>query len=147
MIYEKKIETITLKVKESAAEEEKISYAEDIYNIAKSIYAGLDDDQEHFLVFFLDQQNKIRGFKTLFSGGQAHTNVDIKIIFRNALIFGAVSIVCIHNHPSGGTKPSIEDIRVTKAIKEAGELLEIKLLDHIIIGKDSFHSFLNNGLL
>lgn len=145
MIYEKRIKTITLKLREPTAQAEEITAADDVFVLARSIYASLDDDQEHFSIFFLDGQNKVRGFKTVFSGGQGDTNVDMKIIFRNALIFGAASIVCVHNHPSGNFEPSIQDKELTKTIKEAGKLLQIRLLDHLIISQSGYYSFADKG--
>lgn len=144
MIYTKKIKTITLKVNE-ADPQERINTASDVFTLAKAIYANLDDDQEHFTIFFLNAQNKITGFKTLFSGGQAQSNFDMKLIFRNALAFGAIAIICVHNHPSNYLKPSPSDISTTHAIKDAGKLLEINLLDHLIITKTSYYSFNTEG--
>ena len=146
MIYEKRIKTITLKLKEPAPQN-KVSSAEEVFHLARSIYAGLDDDQEHFTIFFLDSQNKVRGFKTVFSGGQNSSGMDMKVIFRNALIFGALSIICVHNHPSGNIQASSEDGAFTRKLKEAGELLEIKLLDHLIISQTKYYSFANDGLV
>lgn len=147
MIYTKKLTTITLKLKESEAVLQKLSSSDDVYQIAKSVYANLDDDQEHFTVFFLTGQNKVTGFKTIFSGGQTHSDIDMKLIFRNALAFGAIKIVCIHNHPSGTLRPSQEDLEITKAIKKAGDLLQVKLLDHLILTKTGYYSFADSGNL
>ena len=104
----------------------------DIYNLAKVIYSGLDADQEHFTLFFLDTQ-KITGYKTVFSGGQYCTIVDPKIVFRNALLFGATRIILCHNHPGGNTTPSGEDMGITSQLVEAGKIIGIDVIDHIII--------------
>lgn len=89
---------------------------------------------------FLNSKNRITGFKTIFSGGQNSAQVDPKIIFRNALLFGAVSIILIHNHPSGDVEPSEDDLEMTHKLKLAGEFLNIKVLDHIIISQSDFYS-------
>lgn len=148
MYYIKKIKTITLKISEPGAEKEKVTNSGQCYNIAKEIYKNLDDDQEHLVVFFLNSQNKINGYKMLFKGTQTSAQVDMKVLFRNALQFGACSIILTHNHPSGGiVKPSEEDKNVTKAIMKAGEILEMKLLDHVILGDDNYYSFADEGLI
>ena len=73
--------------------------------------------------------------------------VSIRSIFSRAILCNANSIIVAHNHPSGIVKPSHEDISITRRIKEASEILDIKLIDHIIIGEDSYYSFKNEGLL
>jgi DNA repair protein RadC len=132
VIYTKKLKTITLKVKEEPALK-KASNSKSAYEIANNIYRGLSDDQEHFCILFLDNANNITGFKVLFSGGMNAASVDLKVVFRNALLFGARSLILVHNHPSNSLNASKEDIQITKEIKQAGKLLGIRILDHIIL--------------
>ena len=146
MIYKKKLKTIVLKIAEPNKPKEKVKSSQEIYNIAKSIYAKLDDDQEHFTVFFLNNNNNITGYKVLFSGGQTHSNIDIKVIFRNALIFGAVAIICVHNHPSNTINHSMADNDSYIAIRNSGKILGINVLDNLIITKDSYCSFADQGI-
>ena len=138
-IYKCKFKTITLKIREKTPKY-KVNSPEATFEFAKKIYEQLDDDQEHCTVLFLNSKNRITGFKTVFSGGQDNTQVDPKIIFRNALLFGAVSIILIHNHPSGDVEPSEDDLEMTHKLKLAGEFLDIKMLDHIIISQSDFYS-------
>ena len=138
-IYKCKFKTITLKIREKTPKY-KVNSPEATFEFAKKIYEQLDDDQEHCTVLFLNSKNRITGFKTVFSGGQDNTQVDPKIIFRNALLFGAVSIILIHNHPSGDVEPSEDDLEMTHKLKLAGEFLNIKVLDHIIISQSDFYS-------
>ena len=138
-IYECKLKTVTLKVREKRPKY-RVNSPEATFEFAKKIYERLDDDQEHFTVLFLNSKNEITGFKTIFSGGQNSAQVDPKIIFRNALLFGAVSIILIHNHPSGDVEPSEDDLEMTHKLKLAGEFLNIKVLDHIIISQCDFYS-------
>ena len=145
MYYSKKIKTITLKVREDK-NEGKANKSKECYEIAKAVYKSLDDGQEHFTVFFMDSQNNVTGYKTLFSGGQRTSQVDLAVLFRNVLIFGAVSIIICHNHPSQDTKPSIEDTKITAQIKEGCKLFQISLLDHLILG-DGYFSFADNNIL
>ena len=138
-IYKCKFKTVTFKVREKTPKY-RVNSPEATFEFAKKIYKQLDDDQEHFTVLFLNSRNEITGFKTIFSGGQNSAQVDPKIIFRNALLFGAVSIILIHNHPSGDVEPSEDDLEMTHKLKLAGEFLNIKMLDHIIISQSDFYS-------
>ena len=80
-------------------------------------------------------------------GGTDNCQVDIKSIFKHALLSNASRIICFHNHPSGDSSPSEEDRCITKRIREAGELLGISLMDHIIVGDGTYYSFKENGAL
>ena len=146
MIYTKKLKTITLKVKEEPASET-ASNSRSAYEIANSIYRNLSDDQEHFCILFLNGANKITGFKVLFSGGMNAATVDLKVVFRNALLFGARSLILVHNHPSSTLTASQEDIRITQETKQAGKLLGIKILDHIIITNNSYLSMADESII
>ena len=135
MIYELKTIQIKLRVKDN---QDNASSPKQAYEIAKAIFNDLDADQEHMILLALDSANQIKGYKVISSGGQNSTDPDFKIIFRNALLLGAVSIILVHNHPSGETRPSVADEIFTRKVKEAGEILSIPVLDHLIIGKDGF---------
>ena len=135
MIYELKTIQIKLRVKDN---QDNASSPKQAYEIAKAIFNDLDADQEHMILLALDSINQIKGYKVIASGGQCSTDPDFKIIFRNALLLGAVSIILVHNHPSGETRPSVADEIFTRKVKEAGEILSIPVLDHLIIGKDGF---------
>ncbi len=101
--------------------------------------------QEHFVVLFLDVKNQIIHKKTIFIGGLNASIVHPREIFREAVKRSAASIICAHNHPSGVPTPSPEDIEVTKRIQEAGFIIGIELLDHIIIGDHQFTSLKEKG--
>ena len=146
MIYTKKLRTITLKVKEEPALET-ASNSRSAYEIASNIYRNLSDDQEHFCVLFLNNANKITGFKVLFSGGMNAATVDLKVVFRNAILFGARSLILVHNPPSNTLTASQEDIKLTQEIKQAGKLLGIKILDHIIITNNSYLSLADESVI
>ena len=81
------------------------------------------------------------------SGGISGTVADPKVIFQVALKANASSVILCHNHPSGNTKPSDNDIQLTKKLKKAGEFLELNVLDHLIITPDSYFSFADESLL
>ena len=112
----------------------------------------VDLNHEEFWVVFLNPHNRILGCQRISMGGQVDTPVDMRILFRSAIENRAVNIAVAHNHPSGSLKPSSWDRRLTQQIYEAGNLLGIRLIDHIIItlGIDSqadFYSFHDNGLV
>ena len=106
-----------------------------------------DNLHEEFFVLFLNRGTFVIDYKSISAGGMAGTVVDAKRVFQEALNYKASSIVLSHNHPSGNLSPSDADIRLTKNLVEAGKVLEISVLDHIIITQQSFYSFADEGLL
>ena len=106
-----------------------------------------DHQHEEFWLLFLNRNNVLLGRHALSSGGVTGTVVDPKMIFRAALESKATSIILCHNHPSGNLKPSEEDLRLTRKITEAGRLMEIQVVDHLIVSQHGFFSFADEGLL
>jgi DNA repair protein RadC len=102
---------------------------------------------ESSIVIFLNRANKTIGWYKLSQGGISGTIMDQRIIFGVALKCGASGIIISHNHPSGQLNPSNEDNLITNKIKEAGKILDITLLDHIIITEDGYYSYADNGNL
>lgn len=101
--------------------------------------------QEEFYAIYLDSRNMIIKEKLLFIGTINYSMVHPRDVFKEAYILNAVSIICIHNHPTGDITPSKDDINITNNLKQVGNLLGIKVLDHIIISPTKFYSFLENG--
>lgn len=122
-----------------------ISSSKDIYNFLSAYFSDLA--HEEFWIILLNRANKIIARTLISKGGQSGTVADPKIIFKNALENNAASIVLAHNHPSGNLKPSTADIQLTKKISEAGLLLDIAVLDHLIFGDGAYFSFADEGLL
>jgi DNA repair protein RadC len=106
-----------------------------------------DYHQETFVVLYLDQSGGLKHHGILSQGGITATIVDPRLIFKKALEESAVSIIISHNHPSGSPQPSKADEALTKKIKEGAGFLDIRLLDHIIVGDKGYFSFANEGLL
>ena len=102
---------------------------------------------EEFWVIFLNQKNQVIYKSQISKGGITGTIVDVRELFKIALEHFATSIIVAHNHPTGNLKPSEADLKITKNIKSAGEILNIKLADHLIIGENAFFSFQDQGLL
>jgi DNA repair protein RadC len=105
---------------------------------------AIDQDKEHFYVMHLDVKNRVKMVELVQIGTLSSSLVHPRETFRRAVIQGSASIVVAHNHPSGEVDPSDEDAKTTKLLFEAGSVLGIKLLDHIIFAKDIFFSFKDN---
>ena len=133
------------KASQETPEKTSISSAKDSYNVFSQHLSDLRT--EEFWAIFLNQKNQIVYKTQISKGGISGTLVDVRVLFRIALEHFATSIIVAHNHPSGSLKPSLEDIQITKNIKNAGEILNVTLLDHLIIGDNSFFSFAEEGLL
>ena len=97
--------------------------------------------QEHFLIMILDNHNRLIAEKTLFIGSVNMSIVSAREIFREALAFNGVSIICVHNHPSGDAHPSSEDISMTQKLVDLGKMMNVDIVDHIIIGRNQYYSF------
>lgn len=115
--------------------------------IRESYEPGEIEYREYFKVVYLNRGNKVIGMQVISMGGTAATVVDRKIIFTGALLANASGIVLTHNHPSGNTRPSVEDDRITRQIKEGCQILDIRLMDHIIITEDDYYSYSDEGRL
>lgn len=126
--------------------EGKITCSTDIYKYLQSIW---DKDTlnytETMLLLLLNRQNKIIGWVKISTGGMAGTVVDPKVVFALALQGCATSIILAHNHPSGNLKPSEADINLTQKMIQAGKLLDIVVLDHIIMTSEGYYSFSDEG--
>lgn len=133
------------KAAQEIPEKEKVTSVNDSYKIFSQYLSDLQT--EEFWAIFLDQKNHVIYKTQISKGGISGTLVDVRVIFRIAIEHFATSVVVAHNHPTGNLTPSQPDISITRRIKEAGDLLDIKLLDHLIIGENSFFSFSEQGLL
>ena len=114
-----------------------------LYNHYKEILK--DKKQEHFYAIYLDIKNKIIKDKLLFIGTINYSLVHPREIFKEAYLIGAISIIIIHNHPSGEVLPSKNDIETTKQLIAVGKIMGIKIIDHIIIGENKYYSLYENG--
>jgi len=101
--------------------------------------------QEEFKVLLLNRANHVLGIYPLSKGGVSGTVVDVKLLLASAIKANASGIIIAHNHPSGNLKPSENDTRLTRKIKEASKFCDLNLLDHLIVTKDGFYSFSDNA--
>ena len=121
----------------------KIKNAEDVYKYFKDELEI--KNKEHFIALFLDTKNRIIGEELVSVGTLNASVIHPREVFNPAIKAAASSVVIVHNHPSGDCKPSKEDEEVTKMLCDAGDLLGIKVLDHVIIGKDGFVGMKGKG--
>ncbi|MBL8088569.1 MAG: DNA repair protein RadC [Chthonomonas sp.] len=121
-----------------------ISNAEDIVQL----FAHLRDERkEHFCIALLNSKNGVIGIRTIHIGTVNMSVVGPREVFREAIREGAVSIIAVHNHPSGNPEPSPEDLHITLRLSELGKALDVKLLDHVIIGHADWVSLAARGVL
>ena len=117
-------------------------------SVVKAVRARIKDKaKEHFMLIILNTRNKVTSINNVSVGTLNASLVHPREVFRDAIRQSASSVVLAHNHPSGNETPSEEDLKITKRLVEAGKIIGIEVLDHIIIGKDGFCSFKEKGLL
>ncbi|GAB1453375.1 DNA repair protein RadC [Draconibacterium sp.] len=123
----------------------KITGSKDVADFFQPLLGDLN--HEEFWMLLLNQGNKIKESYRVSEGGIAGTVIDVRKIMRIALEKQATSIVLCHNHPSGNLQVSDADLKITRKIKDAGKLMDIPVIDHIIIGNDKYYSFADDGIL
>lgn len=101
--------------------------------------------REMFFAVFLNRANRVNGWLKVSEGGMEGTVVDVRMVMKVGLDIGACSIILCHNHPSGNIKPSENDERITRSLKLAGDILNVKVIDHIILGESTYYSFADEG--
>ena len=119
----------------------------DVERVARDIYQGLDADKEHFVILALNNKNRVNGFKVISTGSLTASLVHPREVWRSALSLCAAAVVFVHNHPSGDPAPSAEDQDITRRLKETGDVLGIRVLDHVVLGNNGAFSFSERGLL
>ena len=122
-----------------------ISKPEDIYDLVKDDMKYFE--QEHFRVLMLNTKNILINIKDIFIGASDSSVIETRKVFKEALKYNAKNITICHNHPSGDPNPSKEDVNISLRIKEAGKIIGIDLLDHIIIGDNRFISLKYKGVI
>ncbi len=124
---------------------EQITSSKDVADFFQPILGDLP--HEEFWVLFLNRANRILSWHKLSQGGIAGTVIDVRLVIKQGIDNLASSMIVCHNHPSGNTKPSEADISITKKLKEAGKIMDIPLLDHLIVTDGGSYSFADEGLI
>ncbi len=134
------------KLSSEIRERDKVATSKNAFDILFPMIS--DKMHEEFWILLLNRSNKVLEKIKVSSGGVTGTVADVRMIFNHAIkCNGATSVVLCHNHPSGNLKPSTADIELTKNMKRAGETLDIKVVDHLIIGERGYYSFADEGVL
>jgi DNA repair protein RadC len=129
---------------EEAVELKKITSSKSIFEIMQPVIGELP--HEEFWIIYLNNSNKVISKSQLSKGGITGTLVDVRLVFKTALEMGATGLILCHNHPSGTLTPSDADRQITKKLKLAGDSLEIKVLDHLIVTENHYFSFVDEGI-
>ncbi len=128
-----------------ALDRKKITSSNTVFEFIQPFIGELP--HEEFWILYLNNANKVIKNVQLSKGGITGTIVDVRLVFKEAVQLGAVGIILAHNHPSGTLKPSHADIQLTKKLRTAGESLDIKVLDHLIVTEKAYFSFADENML
>lgn len=141
-----KVAEVELSYKTKNERKHKILTASDIHKMMLPTYReGTIEHKEYFKAVFLNQAQEVLGYTLISEGGITATVADVRIILQAALLTNSVAIILVHNHPSGNLKPSKTDCDLTKQIVNAAKFMDIRVLDHLIISKDDYYSFAEEG--
>ncbi len=140
--------TLTYRTKVKAKERPQIKSSFDAFVVLTKQWSDLIEYQEEFNLLLLNRANKVLGIYNVSKGSSSGTVVDAKLVFAAAITANATSIILAHNHPSGNLQPSQQDIDLTKKLVKAGEVLDIKIFDHLILTPDDgYFSFADESLI
>lgn len=123
----------------------KINSSQDVFELLFSLIGELA--HEEFWILYLNNSNKVLHKAQLSKGGMTGTLVDVRLVMKLALEYGAVGLVLAHNHPSGNLRPSKSDKEITQKLQHAAKALDIKILDHLIITQEGYYSFADDNIL
>jgi len=139
---------VTYRSKIKASQRPQLSTSKEVYELLMKVY---DPDtielKESFYVLLLNASNKLLGVHCLAIGGVTGVIADVKLILQVAILTNATGIIICHNHPSGNTESSVQDRKLTTTVKQACDIMNIRLLDHLIVTPESYYSFTDEGLI
>ena len=137
------------KNKVKASDRKKITCSRDAYNVFMDNWnPEIIEFVEEFKILLMNRANSVLGILEISKGGTSGTVTDVRVVFQAAIKGNASGIICAHNHPSGNLTPSESDTRLTSKLKEAGNLMDIQLLDHLILSTEGdYYSFADNALI
>lgn len=133
--------------KQDPKDRKKITSSSDAYALLKDIWSKQIEAREEMIILLLDRSNMVLGYHVLSMGGITGTVADLRLLYSVALNSLATGFIMSHNHPSGNLNPSQSDIDLTRKIKEAGTVMDIQILDHIIVTNNGYYSFADEGNL
>lgn len=149
MMHQSHFEEVQLSYKSHLrpAQRVQVTNSRHAFEYLNPIFAEEMENREIFILLLLNTANEILGWKLIGIGGISGTVADPRKIFQTALKANASALIIAHNHPSGNLKPSEADKKLTKKIKQVGELHDIQLLDHVIMTADGYTSFADDGIM
>lgn len=117
----------------------------DVRNVSTQFFCNIMNYKEKMIAIYLNQRNRVLGVCTISEGGINGTVCDVRLVFQSGLLLNATGLILVHNHPSGNRNSSNEDLKITKQIKEAGMIMNIRLIDSCIIVEDDIISIIENA--
>ncbi len=139
---------LTYKTTVKPSDRPQINSSIEVYNVLRENWnLEVIEFIEEFKIILLNRANRVLGIVPISVGGTAGTIADPKVIFVSALKCNAASIILVHNHPSGNLKPSHADIELTKKLRNAGQFLDLPVIEHIILTRDGYLSFADEGMI
>lgn len=139
---------LTYETKIKQSERFKITSSKDIFLLMlKNWVLEQIEHRETFKIILLNQRNEVLGIYTVAEGGIAEISIDVRLILQAALLANASGIILVHNHPSGSVTPSNQDKVFTQQVSKAAKLMQITVIDHIILCRDNYYSFGDEGAL
>ena len=145
--YKTNLRKLTLREEKTEYKRSKICSAKDAYNVMKPFFENDMTICESFYILFLNNANNTTGYVKISQGGITATVVDIRIVAKYCVETLSPAVIIAHNHPSGKLQPSHEDIKITKKLKEALNLFDCRVLDHLILTEEGYYSFADEGIL
>ncbi|MCD6332564.1 MAG: JAB domain-containing protein [Bacteroidales bacterium] len=138
--------TVNYSTKVKAADRPRVRCSKDAEELLRKVFPSMEH-VEYFYIICLNRANQVLGFHQVSKGGISGTVTDVRVIFQVAIKSNSSGLILAHNHPSGNLQPSEADLMITRKIKEAGALLDVTVLDHIIIADEGYLSLADENLL
>jgi len=140
--------SVSYKTKVKASERPQLKSSKEVFELLLRIYdENTIELKEYFKIVLLNSANKVLGVHNLSEGGINGVIADVRQIMQIAILTNATGIIISHNHPSGNTTPSTQDERITNAVKDACDIMNIRLFDHLIVTTENYFSFADEGLI
>lgn len=143
--YVWRVKTVLVRESRTRYAERSVSGPQDVVDLLRDDLGSAD--REYFVVLLLNIKNRLNGIYTVSIGDLNSTSVHPREVFKPAILGSAAAVILAHNHPSGDPEPSSEDVALTQRLVRAGQLLGIEVLDHLVIGENSYVSLKKRGLL
>ena len=138
--------TVNYSTKVKAADRPRVRCSQDAEKLLREIFPSMEH-VEYFYIICLNRANQVLGFHQVSKGGISGTVTDVRVIFQVAIKSNSSGLILAHNHPSGNLQPSDADLKITRKIKEAGALLDVTVLDHIILADEGYLSMADENQL